>query len=304
MRNTTRDGVLFAISAYTFWAFAPVYFKWVSAVNPAEVLSHRIIWSFILTIGIILATRRLPAVLIALKSRKTRLYLLATTLLIGLNWSIFIWAINSNQMLSASLGYYINPLIYIMLGMFFFAEKLDNVKKIAAGLCIVAVGFEVIQFGEFPTIALGLATTFGAYGLIRKKLGVDSLVGMVLETGLMLPLAFAYIAFSDSPTTNLLENSANLNLLLFMAGPVTMIPLLCFAAAANRISLTALGFFQYIGPSGMFLLAVFVYGEPLSVEKLTTFIIIWCALALLVWDTVRQHKKNKREKVKAVNVPL
>lgn len=304
MPNTTRDGVLFAISAYSFWAIAPIYFKWVSAVSPAEVLSHRVIWSFILTIGIILATRRLTALLIALKSRKTRLYLLATTLLIGVNWSVFIWAINSNQMLSASLGYYINPLIYIMLGMFFFAEKLDVVKKIAAGLCIVAVGFEVIQFGEFPTIALGLAVTFGLYGLVRKKLGVDSLVGMALETGLMMPLAIAYVVFADSPTTNLFQNSASLNLLLFMAGPVTMIPLLCFAAAANRISLTALGFFQYIGPSGMFILAVFVYGEPLSTEKLTTFVIIWFALVLLVWDTVRRHKRNKRDKIKALNVPL
>jgi chloramphenicol-sensitive protein RarD len=229
----------------------------------------------------------------ALRSRRALMALLASTTLIGLNWGIFIWAVNHDYMLSASLGYYINPLINILLGMLFFRERLDRVSTLAAGLCVAAVVFELVQFGSLPWIALVLACSFGLYGLVRKKLGVDSFTGMALETGMMLPLAVGYLLLTTSPTSDLPSNPAWINLLLFAAGPVTMLPLMCFAAAANRISLTALGFFQYIGPTGMFLLAVFVYGEPLSPSKLVTFGLIWTALAILTFDSLYKLRRRR-----------
>jgi chloramphenicol-sensitive protein RarD len=293
MSQSSKQGVLLAVSAYGFWAIAPVYFKWIKHINPFEILAHRVIWSLLLTLLILLFLRKIPQLFEAIKNKKTRLYLLASTILIGFNWGVFIWAINNDQMLSASLGYYINPLVNIMLGMIFFADRLDGIKKIAASLCIFAVAFELYQFGQVPWIALGLASSFGLYGLVRKKLAVDSFIGMALETLLLMPVAIGYLMLANSGTNNIFANDMTLNAQLFLAGPVTMIPLLCFAAAANRLTLTSLGFFQYIGPTGMFLLAVFVYNEPISVQKLTTFTIIWLALALIIWGNVRSLLKNR-----------
>ena len=286
MERHKKQGVILALAAYGLWAIAPIYFKWIKHIGAFEILAHRVLWSLLLTLIIILFTKRLPALVAALLSRKIRIYLFASTCLIGINWGIFIWAVNSNHLLSASLGYYINPLVNIFLGMIFFAERLGRVQKLAALLCIGAVSFEIWQFGKLPWIALILAVSFGLYGLVRKKLAVDSFVGMALETGLLLPLAVGYLLLSGTNSLTF-DNASVLSLgQLFLAGPITMIPLLCFAAAANRISLTALGFFQYLGPTGMLLLAVYVYGEPLTPEKLTTFTIIWFALALLIGENL------------------
>jgi chloramphenicol-sensitive protein RarD len=287
MEKSTRQGVMLAISAYGLWAIAPVYFKWIDNIDPFEILSHRVIWSLLLTMIILFFRNDVIKLFTTLLNSKTRRLLLISTLLIGANWGIFIWAINSDQMLSASLGYYINPLVNILLGMVFFAEKLDRAKKIAALLCLVAVGFEIIQFGSIPWIALVLATSFGLYGLVRKKLNVDSFIGMAMETLLLLPLAIGYLWYYATVRPESFQHELPTYFQLFLAGPVTMIPLLCFAAAANRISLSSLGFFQYIGPTGMFLLAVFVYGEALPPSKLITFGIIWTALAILVWDNLK-----------------
>lgn len=296
MASATRSGAFYALTAYILWSVAPIYFKIMNDVAAAELLSHRIIWSFLLTLGLIFLFRKRAALMTALKSSRTRWNLLASTVLIGFNWGLFIWAVQSNYMLSASLGYYINPLMNILLGMIFFKDRLDRVHTIAALLCVVAVAFELIQFGRLPWVALLLATSFALYGLVRKKIGVDSFTGMALETGLLLPVAAGYLLLTASPTSNLIENTWTVNLLLFAAGPVTMVPLMCFAAAANRISLTALGFFQYIAPSGMFLLAVFVYGETLSPGKLVTFGLIWAALLLLTLDSLHTLGRNQSAK--------
>jgi chloramphenicol-sensitive protein RarD len=304
MVSATRSGAFYALTAYILWAVAPVYFKVMNDVSAPELLSHRIIWSFLLTLGLIFAFRRRAALMTALRSPRTRWNLLASTTLIGFNWGLFIWAVQSNYMLSASLGYYINPLMNILLGMIFFKDRLDKVRTVAALLCVAAVSFELIQFGRLPWVALMLATSFALYGLVRKKIGVDSFTGMALETGLLLPVAIGYLLFTTSATSNLSVNSWSVNALLFAAGPITMVPLMCFAAAANRISLTTLGFFQYIAPSGMFLLAVFVYGETLSPGKLVTFGLIWSALLLLTLDSLRTLNRNQsaKRKLKAANV--
>ncbi len=292
METSSRSGIVYALSAFFLWAVAPIYFKEMSFVPATEILAHRVIWSCVIVFVLIILLRYTGALKKVLQSPKTLMAMLVSTLLIGLNWGTFIWAIQNNKMLSASLGYYINPLITILLGVVFFKNKLDRVRIIAVGLCFCAVVFEVIQFGSLPWIALSLAITFGFYGLVRKKVAVDSFTGMAIETAILLPIALLYLTLIDSPTANMFENSANINWLLFAAGPVTMVPLMCFAAAANRVSLVTLGFFQYIGPTGMFLLAVFMYDEPLSAEKLTTFVLIWSALAMLIFDSLRYLRKT------------
>ncbi len=293
MDQTTKSGVLLALAAYGSWGIAPIYFKLMQTVPAIEILAHRVVWSFLLTLILIGLLRKRRALTTALRSRRVKLTLLASTVLIGFNWGLFIWSVNSGNLLSASLGYYINPLINIFLGVLFLGERLDRVRTLAASLCAAAVMFEIVRFGSLPWVALGLACSFGLYGLVRKRLAVDSFTGMALETGLLLPLAIGYLLLSSSPSTDLTNNSTSLNLLLLAAGPVTMLPLLCFTAAANRISLTALGFFQYIAPTGMLLLAVFVFGEALSSGTLITFGLIWAALALVSFDSVKRLRSAR-----------
>ena len=189
MQTSSRSGIFYALTAFTLWAIAPIYFKEMSFVPAQEVLAHRVIWSCILVLVLIVILRYTEALKTVLQSRKVLLAMLGSTLLIGLNWGTFIWAVQNNKMLIASLGYYINPLISILLGVIFFKETLDRVKKAAVALCFCAVVFEVIQFGSLPWIALILAISFGFYGLIRKKIAVDSFTGMAIETAFMLPIA-------------------------------------------------------------------------------------------------------------------
>lgn len=295
MQTSSKSGIFYAITAFTLWAIAPIYFKEMSFVPAQEILAHRVIWSFLLVLALILILRYTDALTTVLKSPKTLLAMLITTVLIAVNWGTFIWAVQNNKMLSASLGYYINPLFSILLGVIFFKEKLDRVRKAAVLLCFCAVVFEVIQFGSLPWIALALAITFGFYGLVRKKIAVDSFTGMAIETAFMLPVALTYLMVSTSSTASVFNNSASVNWLLFAAGPITMVPLMCFAAAANRVSMVTLGFFQYIGPTGMFFLAVFLYDEPLSPEKLVTFVLIWSALAMLIFDSLRRLSNTRKE---------
>lgn len=296
MPQSSQSGIFYALTAFTLWAIAPIYFKSMSFIPTSEILAHRVIWSCLIVFMLIIAMRKTEKLKQVFRSKKTLFAMLISTLLIGANWGVFIWAISHNQLLSASLGYYINPLISIMLGMIFFKEKLDPMRKAAVALCFTAVAFEVINFGSLPWVALALALSFGFYGLVRKKVAIDSFTGMAIETLLMLPVALIYMFSVSSSTSNMLANPSLTNWLLFAAGPITMVPLMCFAAAANRVSMVTLGFFQYIGPCGMFLLAVFLYDEPLSSEKLITFGFIWSALALLIFDSIRQLRNTRRKR--------
>ena len=193
MDSNARVGLIYAFSAFFLWAIAPIYFKAMDFIPAPEILAHRVIWSFVIVCVLITAMRKGAVIVTVLRSTKTCAALQLSTLLIGLNWGTFIWAINSNQMLSASLGYYINPLVSIVLGMIFFQERLDRIKLMAVALCFFAVVFEVVRFGSLPWVALVLAVSFGIYGLVRKKIAVDSFTGMALETGLMLPIAVLYL---------------------------------------------------------------------------------------------------------------
>ncbi|MGL5840971.1 MAG: EamA family transporter RarD [Aeromonas hydrophila] len=293
-QHVQRQGVIYALCAYTLWGLAPIYFKTIAAVPAAEILTHRMIWSCALLMVLTLLGRQWHKVQAVLRQPKVLLTLAFTSITVGGNWLLFIWAINNGHMLDASLGYYINPLFNVLLGMLFLSEKLRRLQWWAVGLAAIGVVIQIIAFGSLPWIALVLASSFAIYGLIRKKLALDALTGLLIETLIMLPPAAIYLwGFADSPTSHLTQNDWHLNLLLIAAGAVTTAPLLCFTAAATRLKLSTLGFFQYIGPSLMFILAVTLYGEALALDKMITFAFIWSALVLFSLDGLRSGKRRQ-----------
>lgn len=270
----------------------PAYFKLIQQVSADEILTHRIIWSFFFMLALITLGRNWPKVRAACQNRKRLLLLAVTALLIGGNWLLFIWAVNNHHMLEASLGYFINPLVNVLLGMLFLGERFRRMQWVAVALAFTGVLVQLWQFGSLPIIGLGLAFSFAFYGLLRKKIAIDAQTGMLIETLWLLPVAAAYLfLFADSPTSHLSANPWSLNLLLVAAGIVTTVPLLCFTAAATRLRLSTLGFFQYLGPTLMFLLAVTFYGETVGQDKLVTFGFIWAALILFTLDALYTQRK-------------
>ncbi len=293
-QQRAKQGVLLAIGAYTMWGIAPIYFKTISDVSPLEILSHRVIWSFFLLALLLHVGRRWRSVVDVFKSKKKMAYLLSTSVIIAANWLIFIWAVNANHMLDASLGYYINPLINVVLGMIFLGERLRKMQWFAVALAACGVIVQLVAFGSVPVVAIALAFSFGFYGLLRKKVSLDAQTGLFIETLVLLPAAAVYLLwFANSPTSNMAENPLNLNILLIAAGVITTLPLLCFTGAATRLKLSTLGFFQYIGPSLMFLLAVLVYGEAFTSDKAITFAFIWGALLVFSFDGLKTNKQTR-----------
>ncbi|WP_341664521.1 EamA family transporter RarD [Vibrio sp.] len=293
----SRQGILLAIAAYTMWGIAPIYFKAISQVPALEILSHRVIWSFILLAVLLHIGRRWRSARDICRSKSKMLLLITTALLVGVNWLIYIWAVNSNHMLDASLGYYINPLLNVMLGLVFLGERLRKMQWFAVALATCGVAIQVIIFGSIPIVAIALALTFGFYGLLRKKVKIDAQTGLFIETLVMLPAAAIYLLWiADSATSDPSLNTATLNMLLICAGIVTTLPLLCFTGAATRLKLSTLGFFQYIGPSLMFLLAVLVYGESFTIDKAITFAFIWSALVIFSYDGLKAKKHSGKPK--------
>ncbi|HCG7120771.1 TPA: EamA family transporter RarD [Vibrio parahaemolyticus] len=294
-QQRARQGVLLAVGAYTMWGIAPMYFKSIAQVSPLEILSHRVIWSFFLLAALLHFGRHWRSVYHIATDKKKIAYLLSSSILIGGNWLIFIWAVNSNHMLDASLGYYINPLINVLLGMVFLGERLRKLQWFAVVLAGCGVLVQLIVFGSVPIVAMALAMSFGFYGLLRKKVAVDAQTGLFVETLILLPAAAVYLLFIASSTTaNMIENPCQLNTLLIAAGVVTTLPLLCFTGAATRLKLSTLGFFQYIGPSLMFLLAVLIYGETFTMDKAITFAFIWGALVVFSFDGLRNNRRSRR----------
>lgn len=294
---SAKAGVINAIAAYSMWGFAPLYFKALQDIPAAEILMHRVVWSVILLAILIAALNKFPQVRLALKRPRVLLTLFVSGLLLGGNWLLYIWAVNSGHILEASLGYYINPLLNVLLGYLFLQERLRPMQVFAVALAFIGVAYLVFSHGHLPWIALVLAASFGIYGLLRKRVAVDSLPGLTIETSMMLPAALIYWTFFAGPSAVLTDNSTTLNLLLMFAGVVTTAPLLCFTAAAKRLQYSTLGFFQYIGPSLMFILAVVLYREPLEPERLTTFAFVWTALVIFSLDSLRHYRKSKRQAV-------
>ncbi|MBT9431781.1 EamA family transporter RarD [Candidatus Sodalis endolongispinus] len=291
--NSARQGVLCALGAYFIWGLAPAYFKLIAQVPANEIIAHRILWSVVFMLVLLSLGRRWPQLRQSLRRGKLLLTLALTSVLIGSNWLLFIWAVNHHHMLEASLGYFINPLVNVLLGMLFLGERFRRLQWFAMVLASAGVLVQLWMFGSLPLIALWLALTFALYGLLRKKIGIDAQTGMLIETLWLLPAAAYYLFIvADSPTSHLGANGWHLNLLLACAGVLTTVPLLLFTAAANRLRLSTLGFFQYLGPTLMFLLAVGFYGEALSADKLYTFAFIWLALGVFVTDAILLQRRR------------
>ncbi|NQD35512.1 EamA family transporter RarD [Permianibacter sp. IMCC34836] len=286
-----RRGLLLAGSAYLMWGLVPIYFKAVASVPAHEILAHRIVWSIPIAILLIVALRQ-PWQLREIVS-KPRLFgtLILSALLVSTNWFIYTWAVTHERVLDTSLGYFINPLLTIALGVLVLRERLSGVQKLALLLAAFGVGWLIYARGTLPWIALGLALSFGLYGLIRKRTAVNAINGFLIETAVLMPVALIYLSWLHAGGQGQFVHAGWwLSLLLVFGGVVTAVPLSLFAAGVQRIPLTTLGFLQYLSPSLVFLLAVFVYHEPFDHDRLVSFACIWTGLALLTGHNLWQRR--------------
>jgi chloramphenicol-sensitive protein RarD len=278
-----RKGVLYGMGAYLLWGVFPIYWKWLQSVPAIQLIGHRIIWSFLLLAAILFVTRQWKAFQAAALSRRVVLIYLASAILLGLNWLTYVWAVNAGFVVETSLGYFINPLLSVLLGVLFLREKLRPWQWVLIGLAAIGVTYVAISYGQFPWIALTLAFTFGIYGYVKKAAPLGSLYGLTLETGLLfLPAAGFLLVMEVQGQGAFLHSGTFKDLLMVGAGAVTAIPLLLFASAAQRIPLSTVGILQYITPTMQFLLGVLVYREPFNRSHLIGFCIVWLAL-ILFW---------------------
>lgn len=294
MNQTNKQGALLAICAFILWGLAPAYFKLLEQVPSLDILMFRIIWSAVLLAVIITAGKNWSKIKELLKDKKAMLILLTSSSFLAVNWWLFIWAVNNDHILEASLGYYINPLLNVALGLVFLGERLSKLQYAAVGIAITGVLIQLVTFGSFPVIAFTLACTFAIYGLIRKTISIDSVSGLTIESFIMLLPGIVYwFFFAESPESNMFTNDLMTNFIIVMAGVVTTAPLLCFVAASRRLAYSTLGFFQYIGPSIMFVMGVLYYGEQVGQDRLLTFIFIWTALAVFSLASYKNMKKQR-----------
>jgi chloramphenicol-sensitive protein RarD len=285
------SGILASAAAFLIWGLSPAYWKCLLDVPAVEIMLHRCVWSFLLLMPLLVVLRRWGEFTAALASPPTLGLLTASALLVGGNWFIYIWAVNNDHVLQASLGYYINPLINVLLGMVFLKERLRRAQAVALGLATAGVLYLTITYGDFPWVALSLALSFGFYGLIRKVAPVASLPGLAVETlVLSIPAGLLLLKLHQTGGGSFMQMGLGTDLLLAGTAPLTAVPLLLFTLGARKISLTTLGFIQYLGPTGMFLLGVWVYGEPFSRIQAITFVLIWSALAVFSADMVVQQR--------------
>jgi chloramphenicol-sensitive protein RarD len=278
-------GALFAVSAYLAWGLVPIYWKVLGPVPSLEVLAHRVIWSALFLVPIVTVFRAWPRVLETFRSWRRMRVLLASTVLISANWGIFIWAVQTGHLVEASLGYYINPLLNVALGVLLLGERLRRLQMVAVAMAATGVLWLGVRSGVTPTVSLVLAGTFGAYGLLRKTAEVDAITGLFVETVMLAPFALAYVIRAElaghgALTTGTLGHGT----LLAASGLVTALPLLWFASAARRMPLSRLGFFQYISPTCQLLLAVLAYGEKATAAHVVAFSCIWAGLAVYSID--------------------
>lgn len=296
MRDEKLIGGAYAAAAFGAWGVLPVYFHVLSHVPPVELLAHRIVWSVVLLAGLLTLLGRWRAVTAALADPRTRLLLVGSTLFICANWLTFIWAVAAERVMEISLGYYINPLVNVVLGVLVLRERLSPLQGVAVALAAIGVANLAWQTTGLPWPSLVVALSFGFYGLIRKTTSVGSIEGLFLETTIMGPFALAFLLWLGlvSGSGQFTAAGPGQALLLVAAGLVTSLPLIWFASGARRISYIAVGFFQYLAPTGQFLLAVLAFGEPFSIDHAITFAFIWTALAIFSVDRLRQTNRDRR----------
>ncbi len=284
-------GIWYAIGAYVAWGLLPVYWKWLQHVPALELITHRVLWSFV-TLSIVLAFLRWRKAFrpVTLTPQIWRVYFLAA-LLIGINWLIYVWAVNAGFIIETSLGYFINPLFSVLMGVILFRERLRPWQWVPIGLAALGVVYLTLAYGALPWIALTLTFSFGSYGLVKKTAPLNSLSGLTLETGILFLPALGYLLFSEANgQAAFLHTGILADLLLVGAGLITSVPLLLFASATRRIPLSLVGILQYIAPTLQFLLGVFVYHEPFTLTQLGGYVIVWIALGLFAVEGFAAHR--------------
>jgi chloramphenicol-sensitive protein RarD len=291
-RRDRRDGLLAALIAYVMWGVFPIYFVFVASVAATEVLAHRVLWAVPFGALIIHFRHQWPEVKQTLSSARTLFWLALAAIFISANWLIYIWATQNEQVLQASLGYYINPLMYVFVGVLFLKERLRKAQVIALLLAAIGVAYLTVSGRQFPVIAISLALLFTSYGVIRKQVAVGAMPGLFIETVILFPFSLAWLAWlihvgsASFPATGL-----SMSLLLVLAGPLTVLPLLFFAVGARILPLSIVGFMQYIAPSLQFIVGISL-GETLTVPHLVCFGFIWTAIAVFSFDALYNQRRD------------
>ena len=283
-------GALYAVLAYGSWGLLPIYWKFFAGVSPVEVLSHRMIWSLAFLGLLLLWQRRWKEVRSLLKSRQQVAWLLLSASLLTFNWGLYIYGVNTDRVVETSLGYYINPLVTVLLGFVALRERLHRGQQVAVALACIGVGYFIWQLGTVPWIALGLAFSFAFYGLLRKLVPVSPLVGLAIETAWITPVMLALVGYWQATGSGSFGASWRLTLLFIGCGVATSMPLLWFNNAAKRLRLSTLGCFQYMAPSIQLVLGVFAFGEPFTPTHLVTFLFIWTALTIYTFTSLRRRE--------------
>ncbi len=291
-------GILYAFGAYFTWGVFPVYWKLLHVVPALQLLSHRIIWSFLLLLAFLLVTKQWKSFRAAIASRRVLLIYLTAAVLIGVNWLTYVWAVNAGFIVETSLGYFINPLLNVLLGVVFLRERLRLFQWVPVLMAAAGVTYLTVVYGRLPWIALTLAFSFAIYGLVKKTAPLGSLFGLSLETGILFLPAIGWLVFSEfNGQGAFLHAGAGTDLLLVGAGLVTTVPLLMFASAAQRIPLSLLGIIQYVAPTLQFLVGVLVYKEPFSQAQLIGFSLVWAALILFWGEGLWSRRRMKVQPV-------
>ncbi len=294
-----RRGYVLGLLAYSVWGMFPLYFKTLDGIPSEEVIVHRVLWSAFFSVGLLLIWRHRGWWQQLYTHPKRFLLLALSGALIASNWLIYVWAVHHDRMVEASLGYYINPLVNVLLAMLFLRERLRRLQWLAIALAAIGVGLQVWSLGKIPWISLALACSFGFYGLIRKQTSVAALPGLAIETWLLVPIALAWLWLNPQASSMQSDFLGSAQMFwLAAAGPVTLLPLLCFNEAAKNLPYASLAFLQYITPTVLLLLAVLVFHEPFAAQSFIFFGFIWAALAVYSWDAVRVLKRSKRIVIK------
>ena len=295
-----KKGVLYAVAANLLWGFLPVYWKALRAVPPVEILAHRIIWSFVFLAVLMTLRRNWAALREKLRRPRTLALFLGASGLIAANWLLYIWAVNTSRLVQTSLGYFINPLVNVLLGFIFLRERLTRPQTVAVILAGAGLLFLTWRYGGLPWVALGLAFSFGFYGLITKVGHLSATEGLAFETAVLSVPGLVYLVSLAAAGQGAFGQAAGSTALLFLSGVVTAYPMLLFAGAARRIPLATVGFLGYISPSLQFILGVLVYREPFDAARLAGFIIIWVALAIYSVDGFLAARRKNNRRVEAV----
>ncbi|HQH36357.1 MAG TPA: EamA family transporter RarD [Anaerolineaceae bacterium] len=288
-----NKGVLFALAAYILWGFFPLYFKAIQQVSALQILAHRIAWGFVFTLAVVLMLRQWKEFRASIFNRRTFLIYAGASVVLGINWFTYVWAVITNHVVESSLGYFINPIVSVLLGVIFLRERLRTFQWVAIAMVTAGVVYLTITFGQLPWISLVLAVTFGFYGLLKKIAPLGALHGITLETAVLTIPSLAYLFIVNANGTGTFGHSTPLlDFLLVLSGPVTAIPLLLFATGARRIPLTTIGLLQYIAPTLQFLLGVLVFHEPFDQTRLIGFMIIWLALVLFSVENLLARRRT------------